>query len=156
MSGLKKSLRSAAGAFSFRKRTRFQIGSSSWAGSDLDMSSMPQSSSASQPEHHVLLQECHIKLCTTYEKDLMRLYKDCEFEHTPTFDPYFLQKTGMDAEFDLIFHNIGWDNNRSILENGCKLLTLEFICTLSFTKTFFPLGCLTNNMNLLGKNSASD
>jgi hypothetical protein len=111
MSGLKKTLRSAARAFSFSKRTRFQIGSSSRAGSDLDMSSMPRSSSASQPEHHVLLQECHIKLCTTYEKDLMRLYKDHEFEHTPTFDPYFLQKTGMDAEFDLIFRNIGWDNN---------------------------------------------
>jgi hypothetical protein len=111
MSGLKKTLRSAAGAFSFRKRTHSQTGSSSRAGSDLDMSSMPQSSSASQPEHHVLLQERHIKLRTTYKKDLMRLYKDREFEHTPTFDPYFLQKTGMDAEFDLIFHNIGWDNN---------------------------------------------
>jgi hypothetical protein len=42
----------------------------------------------------------------------------------------------MDAEFDLIFRNIGWDNNWSILEDGCKLLTLEFLCTLSFTKTY--------------------
>jgi hypothetical protein len=92
MSGLKKTLRSAAGAFSFHKRTRSQTGSSSRASSDLDMSSMPWSSSASQLEHHVLLQECHIKLRNTYEKDLMRLYKDGEFEHTPTFDPYLLQK----------------------------------------------------------------
>jgi hypothetical protein len=111
MSGLKKTLRSAAGAFSFRKRPRSQTGSSSRASSDLDMSSVLLSSSASLPEHHVLLQERHIKLHTTDKKDLMRLYKDREFEHTPTFDPYFLQKTGMDAEFDLIFHNVGWDNN---------------------------------------------
>jgi hypothetical protein len=66
----------------------------------------------------------------------MRLYKDCEFKPIPTFDPYFLQKTGMDAEFDLIFCNIEWDNNWSILEDGCKLLTLEFLCTLSFTETY--------------------
>jgi hypothetical protein len=102
--------------------------------SAFNMSSVPRSSSASQLEHHVLLQERHIKLRTTYEKDLMS--KDREFEHTSTFDPYFLQKIGMDAEFDLIFHNIGWDNNRSISEDGCKLLTLEFLCTLSFTKTY--------------------
>jgi hypothetical protein len=76
MSGLKKTLRSAAEAFSFRKRTHSQTGSSSRADSDLDMSSMPRSSSASQPEHHILLQERHIKLRTTHEKDMMRLYKD--------------------------------------------------------------------------------
>jgi hypothetical protein len=65
MSGLKKTLRRVAGAFSFRKRTCSQTGSSSWAGSDLDMSSVPRSLSTSQPEHHVLLQEHHIKLRTT-------------------------------------------------------------------------------------------
>jgi hypothetical protein len=92
MSGLKKTIMSAAEEFSFRKRTRSQTGSSSRAYSDLDMSSVPRSSSVSQPEHHVLLQEHHIKLHTTYENDLMRLYKDHEFEHTLTFDPLLLTK----------------------------------------------------------------
>jgi hypothetical protein len=59
MSRLKKTLRSAARAFSFCKRTRSQTGSSSRVGSDLDISSVPRSSFTSQPEHHVLLQECH-------------------------------------------------------------------------------------------------
>jgi hypothetical protein len=42
----------------------------------------------------------------------------------------------MDAEFDLLFCNIGWDNNWSISQDWCKLLTLEFLCTLSFTETY--------------------
>jgi hypothetical protein len=36
----------------------------------------------------------------------------------------------MDFEFNLIFKNIGWEDAWEINEQGCKLLTIEFLCTL--------------------------
>ena len=102
-----KKLKNTAGALTFRSmRSRSQAGSSQ-AGSNIDISSVPRSSSASQQEQHVLLHEKHNKLCTSYEMELLKLYKEREYVHTPTFDLSFLQATGMDTEFDLIFHNIG-------------------------------------------------
>jgi hypothetical protein len=36
----------------------------------------------------------------------------------------------MNSKFDLIFNNIGWEDAWEIDEKGCKLLTIEFLCTL--------------------------
>ena len=37
------------------------------------------------------------------------------------------------AEFELIFRTIGWEDAWGIDEPGCKLLTIEFLCTLQPT-----------------------
>ena len=39
----------------------------------------------------------------------------------------------MTAEFKLIFKTIGWEGAWEIDESGCKLLTIEFLCTLQPT-----------------------
>ena len=39
----------------------------------------------------------------------------------------------MIAEFKLIFRTIGWEDAWEIDEPGCKLLTIEFLCTLQPT-----------------------
>jgi hypothetical protein len=36
----------------------------------------------------------------------------------------------MDSEFELVFKNIGWEDAWEIDEQECKLLTIEFLCTL--------------------------
>ena len=39
----------------------------------------------------------------------------------------------MDSEFELIFKAVGWEDPWEIDESGCKLLTIEFLCTLQIT-----------------------
>ena len=39
----------------------------------------------------------------------------------------------MDSEFELIFKAVGWKDAWKINKSGCKLLTIEFLCTLQTT-----------------------
>jgi hypothetical protein len=39
----------------------------------------------------------------------------------------------MDVEFDLVFRVVGWEDVWNVVEQGSKLLTLEFLCTLQIT-----------------------
>jgi hypothetical protein len=50
-------------------------------------------------------------------------------------DCKLLQEAGMDSEIDLIFALVGWGSFWNITEQGSKLLTIEFICTLQTTAT---------------------
>ena len=66
----------------------------------------------------------------------MKIYeklKTQDFVLTPTYDPALLQAIGMIVEFKLIFRTIGWEDAWKIDESGCKLLTIEFLCTLQPT-----------------------
>ena len=53
--------------------------------------------------------------------------------HTTAYDPDLLQATGMDIEFDLVFRAVGWEGVWNVVEQGSKLLILEFLCTLQIT-----------------------
>ena len=55
--------------------------------------------------------------------------------HTTAYDPDLLQATSMDVEFDLVFRAVGWEDVWNVVEQGSKLLTLEFLCTLQITDT---------------------
>ena len=61
------------------------------------------------------------------------MLKNQDFVLTPSYDLALLQSIGMNSEFDLIFKTIGWENAWDIYEQGCKLLTIEFLCTLQPT-----------------------
>lgn len=41
----------------------------------------------------------------------------------------------MDAEFTCMFAEVGWTNVPPVNEDGVRLLTIEFLCTLKFTNT---------------------
>jgi hypothetical protein len=89
--------------------------------------------SSSRQHHEVLytlLRDNHIKFKDNREKKICKQLKDREFTLTLVIDPDLLQSVGMDSEFELIFHNIGWENAWEINELGCRLLTIEFLCTL--------------------------
>ena len=87
------------------------------------------SSSAS----NILLEESHIHWQTNAEKDAFKKLKTRRFVHTAAYDLVLLQATGMDAKLDLVFRAVGWDGFWNIVEQGSKLLTLEFLCTLQIT-----------------------
>jgi len=61
------------------------------------------------------------------------MLKNQDFVLTPSYDLALLQSIGMNSEFDLIFKTVGWENAWDIDEQGCKLLTIEFLCTLQPT-----------------------
>ena len=69
------------------------------------------------------------------EKDAFKELKTRRFIHTSAYDPAHLQATGMDVEFDFIFRTVHWESVWNINEQGSKLLTSEFLCTLQLIYT---------------------
>ena len=92
----------------------------------------PQSSSA---KRNILLEEKYFKLRNKQEKDAFKNLKTRRFMHTSAYDLALLHATGMDVEFDFIFRTDGWEGVWNVVEQGSKLLTLEFLCTLQITDT---------------------
>ena len=93
-----------------------------------------RASSRSAPtERNVLLQEKQLKLWEDREKNIYKKLKTQDFILTPTYDPALLQATGMTAKFELIFKTVGCEGAGEIDEPRCKLLTIEFLCTLQPT-----------------------
>jgi hypothetical protein len=88
------------------------------------------SSHSTLEETFTLLRDKQIKLQDDSEKKIFRELEDREFTHTHNFNPALLQMVGMDSEFELVFNNVGWENAWELNEQGCRLLTIEFLCTL--------------------------
>jgi len=108
---------------------------------DLPSPATGASSHSALVERNVLLQEKQLKLQDGTEKDIYKKLKTQRFVLTPAYDPALLQATGMNTEFELIFKAIDvWE----IDEQGSKLLTMEFLCTLRPTD-------LEVSFRLLGK-----
>lgn len=63
------------------------------------------------------------------------LIKDWEFMHTPAYDADLLEKDllekiCMDAELFTVWKAIRWANVSPIEEEGSRLLTIQFLCSL--------------------------
>ena len=72
----------------------------------------------------------HLDLEGAREMQAYNLIKNCEFIHTPAYDPNLLQKMGMGIEFATIWKAVGWENVTPIDELGSRLLTIQFLCSL--------------------------
>ncbi|RLN05097.1 hypothetical protein C2845_PM13G08210 [Panicum miliaceum] len=83
----------------------------------------------------VLTEEGKIVLRSDKERQAFAMMRDCSFEHICIFDEELLTRTGMDNEFESIFHAVRWSEFWRITELGLKLLTLEFLSTLEVTDT---------------------
>ena len=64
------------------------------------------------------------------EHQAYAMIKNRSFGHTRAFDPNLLEKIGMDVDFARVWHAVGWDGFVPIEENGSRLLTIQFLCTL--------------------------
>jgi hypothetical protein len=72
----------------------------------------------------------HLDLEGEWEMQAYNLIKNHKFIHTPAYDPNLLEKIGMDTEFATIWKAVGWDNVAPIEEQGSRLLTILFLCSL--------------------------
>jgi len=64
------------------------------------------------------------------ERQAYAMIKNRSFGHTGAFDLDLLKKTGMDVNFARVWHAVGWDGFVPVEENGYRLLTIQFLCTL--------------------------
>ena len=64
------------------------------------------------------------------ERQAYAMIKNRIFGHTRAFDPDLLEKTGMDVDIARVWHAVGWDGFVPVEENGSRLLTIQFLCTL--------------------------
>jgi len=96
---------------------------------NIDSSSAQSSPSPTTTTMNILMEEKNMKL-RGGERLKYTALKDPTFTLTSVYDPRLMKKSGMNTEFPLIFHEIGWENFWTIEEPGCKLLTIEFLCTL--------------------------
>ena len=65
-----------------------------------------------------------------YECQAYAMLKHRSFGHTKAFDLDLLEKTGMGVDFARVWHAVGWDDFVPVEENGSRLLTIQFLCTL--------------------------
>jgi hypothetical protein len=72
----------------------------------------------------------HLDLEGDREMQAYNHVKDCEFVHTPAYDPDLLEKIGMNTEFTTIWKTIGWENVAPIDEQSSRILTIQFLCFL--------------------------
>jgi len=72
----------------------------------------------------------YIDLRDDRERQAYAMLKRQSFGHTQAFDPDLLEKTGMDIDFAFVWHAVGWEGFASVEENGSRLLTIQFLCTL--------------------------
>ena len=72
----------------------------------------------------------YLYLWSDRECQAYAMIKRQSFGHTRAFDPDLLEKTGMDIDFANVWHAVGWDGFVPIKENGSRLLTIQFLCTV--------------------------
>ena len=58
------------------------------------------------------------------------LIKNRELDHMSLYDPMLLQAIGMDVEFTSIWKVVGWEEIDPVWEEGSRLLTIQFLCSL--------------------------
>ena len=69
-------------------------------------------------------------LRSDHERQTYAMIKHRSFGHTRAFNPDLLEKTGMDIDFANVWHVVGWDGFVLVEENGSRLFTIQFLCTL--------------------------
>jgi hypothetical protein len=80
--------------------------------------------------------------------------KNCEFIHTPAYDPDLLDKIGMDTEFTTIWKVIGWERVAPVDEKGSRILTIQFLCSLKEVDNGINFCLFGNEYFLTWKNLA--
>ena len=99
--------------------------------------------------------EPHLDLERGQEMEAYNLIKNRVFDHTPLYDPALLKAIGMDIEFTSIWKAIGWEEVDPVWEQGSRLLTINFLCSLKevnngitfrlFEVEYFSLGEILPN-----------
>jgi hypothetical protein len=78
----------------------------------------------------ILTADVHLHIRRGEEKERYEKLKKRSFVLTSMFSEEFMQEASLDSEFTQIFALLGWTSFYNASERGCRLLTLEFLCTL--------------------------
>ena len=103
------------------------------SGSNVNPSNNPDSSDNTNDEDDnrmVFTSDDQLYIEGEYELAAYNILKTRSFEHTCAFDNDFMEKTGMNNDFENVWHAVGWSDFAHIPEQGCRLLTIQFLCTL--------------------------
>lgn len=95
----------------------------------------PSEQGANHPADRILTDERQIIWQSDREQQAYAMLHERAFVHTCEIDRDLLNATGMTTEFQTIFRILGWENAWIVNEQGCRELTLEFLCTLEITNT---------------------
>ena len=93
----------------------------------------------------------HLELEGEREMQVYNLIKNCEFIHTPAYHPDLLEKIGMDTEFATIWKAVGWENVAPIDEQGSRILTIQFLCSLQEVENGITFWLFSKNIILHGE-----
>ena len=88
---------------------------------------VPSTEARMPPEQattNVLMEEADLRWQSRQERDNYRKLKPHKLSLTNVYDPRLLQATGMDAEFDLIFHVVSWEDFWDVLESSSRFFTI--------------------------------
>lgn len=119
-----------------RSRSRSQASSEQAMSTDTRATPSPAASPSPMTSpfpDSVLTLDVHLQLHGGEERSRYAKLKDRNFVLTPMLDDNFLEHIGILPEFRLIFSILGWTSFYVTTEKGCRLLTLEFLCTLKTT-----------------------
>ena len=72
----------------------------------------------------------HLDLEGGREMQAYNLIKNYEFVHMPLYDPALLQAICVDVKIASIWKAIGWEEVDPIWEQGSRLLTIQFLCSI--------------------------
>jgi hypothetical protein len=122
--------------------------SSSRADSDMDVDERAPPLRPSIEIVNTLMEDKNMKLRGHKEMEKFNDLKDREFRLTPAYDPQLLQDTSMDVEFGYIFCAAGWSKVWHVNEDGFRLLTIKFLCTLQFTNLGVEFRMFNKNFSL--------
>ena len=107
------------------------------SGSNTNPSNNPDSSDSTNDDDDLRMaftSDDQLYIKGEYELAAYNILKTRTFEHTCAFEKDFMEKTGMKPDFENVWHAVGWSNFAHIPEQGCRLLTIQSLCTLKTGK----------------------
>jgi hypothetical protein len=94
----------------------------------------------------------YLNLRDNRERQAYAILKCRDFGHAKAFDPNLLEKIGMDIDFARVWHAVGWDGFEPIVENGSRLLAMQFLYTLREVDDGISFQLFGNEFYLTWKN----
>lgn len=87
---------------------------------------------AEEPQEQGIDEADQLFLSLTEGREMQAYYhlKDRLFLHTQVYESDLLRATGIDDDFETIWKAVGWEAIEPMDEEGSRLLTIQFLCTI--------------------------
>ena len=96
----------------------------------------------------------YLNLDNAQELEVYSRLKDRVFEHTTLYDTDLLNDIGISDDFNAIWRAVGWESIEPLDEEGSRLLTIQFLCTLDSDNEHIYFRLFGNNYKITWTNLA--